>query len=381
MISLVPTTPETDERAIPVLWVCGPPGVGKTAVAWQLHTQLTQAGIGSAYVDLDQLGICYPEPAGDAGRHRVKTANLRAVVAHFRAAGAQCVLVSGVVDTARGVAAEDLPRARLLLCRLRADHAELTRRFRHRQGAGAEVREVLREADALDAGGIGVCVDTTGRTVEETAALVRQRCGNWPAEAEVPAGSGAAPQRASRAGGEVLWLCGPTGVGKSATGFAVYLRTLRAGRTAAYVDLDQLAFHPRGGHRLTAANLAALWDTYHGAGARHLVITGPAENTTAITTCTQALPAARFAVCRLHATAEHLAHRITLRGRGEGWPQPGDPLPGLAAAQLHRVAEDAAAQAQALERAELGDVRVDTSARTVDQVVDEVLARTGWPAT
>jgi hypothetical protein len=36
---------------IPVLWLCGPPGVGKTAVGWEIFTQLTGAGIPAGYVD------------------------------------------------------------------------------------------------------------------------------------------------------------------------------------------------------------------------------------------------------------------------------------------------------------------------------------------
>jgi adenylylsulfate kinase-like enzyme len=64
---------------IPVLWVCGPPGVGKTAVGWEIFSQLTQAGIEAGYADADQLGMCYPEPASDPGRYRIQARNLAAV--------------------------------------------------------------------------------------------------------------------------------------------------------------------------------------------------------------------------------------------------------------------------------------------------------------
>ena len=104
---------------IPVLWLCGPPGVGKTAVGWEIFSQLTRAGIGTGYIDIDQLGMCYPEAASDPGRHRMKAQNLGSVVVNFRAAGARCVIVSGVVDAARGVHADMIPQAAVTVCRLR----------------------------------------------------------------------------------------------------------------------------------------------------------------------------------------------------------------------------------------------------------------------
>jgi hypothetical protein len=38
------------------------------------------------------------------------------------------------------------------------------------------------------------------------------------------------------------------------------------------------------------------------------------------------------------------------------------------------------ADAAALERAAVGDVRVDTDRRTAEEVADAVIAETGWPA-
>ena len=64
---------------IPVLWLCGPPGVGKTAVAWEIYERLDRAGSAPAYVDVDQLGMCYPPPASDPERHMLKARNVAAL--------------------------------------------------------------------------------------------------------------------------------------------------------------------------------------------------------------------------------------------------------------------------------------------------------------
>src|SRR4051812_23524774 len=85
-------------RVIPVLWLCGPPGVGKTTVGWQLYADLVDEGVPVGYVDIDQLGMCFPEQPTDPDRHELKARNLGAVVAWFEAAGCECVVVSGVVD-------------------------------------------------------------------------------------------------------------------------------------------------------------------------------------------------------------------------------------------------------------------------------------------
>ena len=35
---------------IPVLWLSGPPGVGKTAVAWEIYQRLQRAGANPAFL-------------------------------------------------------------------------------------------------------------------------------------------------------------------------------------------------------------------------------------------------------------------------------------------------------------------------------------------
>ena len=371
------------EDAIPVLWLCGAPGVGKTTVGWEIYSRLVRSGFQSAYADIDQLGICHPAPAADPGRHRMKARNLGGVVANFRADGARCLVVSGVVDASAGMPAEEIDQGVVTLCLLRADRDELARRLVDRGSPARQIQQALQEAVDLDAGQVAdVTVDTTGLAPAEVVRQVQERTGGWPAPTD-PGRRATAVRPACRgtgaADGPILWLCGVTGVGKSAVGFAVYQRALSAGLMAAYVDLDQIGFSGPAvaGHGIRARNLAALWQTYRAAGAQGLVVTGPAEDEAAVSAYVDALPAATLTLCRLHAGHDELTRRIMLRGRGSTWLQPGDPLTGQPAAYLRRVADQAAIDADALERAAIG-LRIDTDGRTVAELADAVLSRSEW---
>ena len=384
---------------MPVLWLCGPAGVGKSTVSWQLFTELTRSGVPAAFADTDQLCMCYPAPVGDPGRERIKAQNLDAMIANYRAAGTCCLIVDGVVDPAAGVLRELLSRAALTVCRLRADRDEIARRFAERHGASSDLDELiadtLAEADELDASDFAdACVDTTDVPASKVAALVRERCRDWPGFLVSVwrgiAGSGhpsADPDSHAehRLAGNIVLICGPTGVGKSTIGFELYQRALRDGLTAGYVDLGQLAFiHPGASgdaahHQLKARNLAAIWQTYHAAGARHVVATGPIHDAVAFRSYAEALPGATFTLCRLHAGRAELTRRVLSRGAGGSWPQPGDPLRGQPDAYLRQVADQAAADADSLERARFGMLRIDTDGRTPAEAAEVIAAATGWP--
>ncbi|MFE1585048.1 AAA family ATPase [Streptomyces sp. NPDC058737] len=381
-----------------MLWLCGPPGVGKTTVAWEMYSHLVRAGIESGFVDIDQLGICYPEPVGDPGRHRMKAHNVDAVVAGFRAAGARCLIVSGVVDAACGVHVDRIRQAAVTVCRLRADREVLRQRFTGRGGPAGLVEELLREADALDASTFAdTCVDTSDLPVNEVARQVGERTDGWPASALGRSGDVAEPSVVTAAGRNsalaqtepsadlpVLWLCGVTGVGKSTVGFQVYQRVLGAGATAAYLDLDQLGFcrpapDDPANHRVKARNLAAVWRTYRAAGAQCLIMSGPVEDKATVKAYADAIPAAELTLCRLHAGRQHLTERIMSRGQGGSWTQPGDPLRGQSDSFLLHVADQAVASAAALEDAGIGDLRIDTDGRTVEQVADAITVDAALP--
>jgi predicted ABC-type ATPase len=383
---------------VPLLWLCGPAGVGKSTVSWQLFTELTQAAAHVAFADTDQLCMCYPAPPSDPGREHLKAQNLGAMIPSYRAAGARCLIVNGVVDPVLGVYRELLPQAAVTVCRLRAGRDELAHRFIARHGPSDDLEDMLgvtlAEADAMDASTFAdVVVETSGVPASQVAARVRDSCRYWPgfgpAVPELrgtapspPAGTGG-PSRcaAEAADGDILLICGPTGVGKSTIGFQLYMRYLQAGLMAGYVDLRQLGFlapaapDDPGQHRLRAANLAAIWRNYHAAGARHLVATGPVDSDAVFQIYRDALPAATVTLCRLHAGRTELTRRVMSRRDGGSWPEPGDPLRGQPAEFLAEVADRAAAEADAL-----GGVRIDTDGCTVAESADLIAASIGCPA-
>jgi len=372
------------EGLMAVLWLCGPPGVGKTSVGWEIYSRLTRTGMRIGYVDIDQLGICYPERSSDPGRHRMKARNLRAVIAGFQTAGIGCVVVSGVVDPGHGVPVDELPHVVLTVCRLRADRTELRRRFLGRQGQLERVDEVLREAEEMDVSTVAeLCVDTTGLSVVGVARQVLARVHGWPVSTGPSRPAVAAPtgSTAGAADGPVLWLTGATGVGKSTAGFAVYQKALRTGQMIGYLDLDQINHrHPAAiDHRVRAESMAAIWRTYRGAGAQGLVVVGPVDDEATVTRYAEALPRATITLCRLHADRDQLIKRIMQRGQGGSWSAPGDSLVGQPPARLLRIADHAVLRAQALERAAIG-LRIDTNTRTAEQTADRVLAQSGWLA-
>ncbi|MGH3291817.1 MAG: hypothetical protein ACRDP7_08430 [Trebonia sp.] len=378
-----------DER-LSVLWLCGPPGVGKSAAGWALYARLARPGARVGFVDIDQLGICLPAPPDDPQRYRLKERNLSAVAGGFRAFGCAAVVVSGDLGPTEAISPRTLDGASLTICRLRASPDELRRRLTSRRAAPDLVADSLSEAEELDRSSFAdVCIDTDGLTVAGVAQLVRERCGGWPPGRVAgvrAAGAAPAPVPAVGADGEVLLVCGATGVGKSAAGFEVFLRQLRAGLAAAYIDLEQIGFMSpmpadgQDGNRLTARNLADLWRAYHETGARRLVLSGPVPDPRAAAVYAGVLPAARVTVCRLHAGPAELAHRISLRGQGHGWPQPGDPLIGQPEARLRLAAERAAVDAAALDDSGLDDLRINTNGLSVAQVADLITSRWLPPA-
>ena len=355
---------------VPLLWLCGPSGVGKSTVGWEIYSRLTNA----AFIDADQLGLCYPSLADDPYNHRLKARNLGAVWPFVRAAGAQSVILAGGIEVSEqiGLYAGHVPDAALTVCRLRAGQNTLHDRFVRRGWMPQLVAEAVAEADDLDRLNFGdLCIDTEGLCVAEVAQLVRDTTGGWPKPtlstppATIPA--------VCHDPVPILLLCGPIAVGKSTVGYEVFTR-VRAEAKAAYVDLAQIGFcRPAPAddpyhHRLRAANLAAMWPAFRDAGARCLIVSGRVNDPAALDAYAGAFPAANLTACRLDASRDTLTERILRRGRGEGPTIPGDDLKGRPAAELYRVAEQP-------QHSTLGDWPVGTDGRSVEDIAEQIAAK------
>jgi len=380
---------------VPVLWVCGPPGVGKSTVSWLLFSELSQAGVNVAFADTDQLCMCYPAPPEDPGREQLKARNVGAVIPHYRMAGARCVVLNGVLDPDLGVQREFMPGADVTVVRLRADPEEVVQRFTGKHGHLEDLNELLREirdeADGMDGSDFAdACVETTGVRAIQVAGLVRDSCRDWPGfsdtirQDDVSVPESAYPQ-AIDVGGRIVLICGPTGVGKSTIAFSLYMQYLNADLKAGYVDLDQISFispapqNDPGSHRLRARNLAVMWRNYRAAGATHLVAAGPIDSSAALQVYIDALRCADITLCRLHAGPEELTRRVMSRGSGGSWSQPGDPLQGKAEDYLRAAASRAVSADAAFERERLGSIRIDTDGRTAEESAGLIAAATGTP--
>ena len=55
-----------------MLVISGPPGVGKTTVAWKVFSRCADGGRAPAMADLDVPGAAWPAPYDDPFQHRLK---------------------------------------------------------------------------------------------------------------------------------------------------------------------------------------------------------------------------------------------------------------------------------------------------------------------
>ena len=360
-------------------------------MSWQLYEELAGSGVPVAFADGDQLCMCYPAPAGDPDRQRVKALNVGAMIPNLRSAGARCVIVNGVLGPA-SLETGLLPRTRVTICRLRAGIDTVERRLIARQGrrevSGELLREVRDAARRMDESSFAhACVDTTGVPVGDVPGLVRAACSDWPGfTGRLPEAGGQLPARPGPAAtGRVALITGPAGVGKSTIGFRFYRQCLSAGLTAGYVDLGQIGLlgpavaGDTGNQRLKARNLAAIWRNYRDVGATHLVATGTITSQADRRLYAAELAGADIADIRLRAASDELRMRIMSRGAGGSWPEPGDRLRGQPAPFLTSVADQAVAAAAALDRSDVGGVVIDTTGRSPDQSADLICNATGWP--
>lgn len=164
-----------DRVNVPTLLITGPVGVGKTTVSGEISEMLDAANVPHAFVDLDGLGWCFPRQPEDPYRSTITFRNLAAVWATYRAAGAQRLVLAGVLEDRSELERyrEAVPGAEIAVVRLRAKRGTLLSRLGGRELGSALGRQQARAAELaaqMDAGSVeDLLVETDGRSVSDVA--------------------------------------------------------------------------------------------------------------------------------------------------------------------------------------------------------------------
>ena len=135
------------------LLLTGTVGAGKTTTADAVGLHLEAASVPHAIIDLDEIRRMWPRPASDPFGSDVELRNVASLAANYLEAGADRLVLAGVceswADRRRYEAAVAVP---LVVCRLRAPPAVLTRRLNDRHlEEPAELAWHLDRAPELDA--------------------------------------------------------------------------------------------------------------------------------------------------------------------------------------------------------------------------------------
>lgn len=157
-----------------------------------------------------------------------------------------------------------------------------------------------------------------------------------------------------------LWLYGPPGVGKSATGFELFEQLAERGERVAFVELDQIGMcmpAPVAARSAAKAeNLLGVLDNFAAAGAHGVIVSGDI-----VETMGDLLRRARErpVLCRLRADDDVTVERLTIRGS-----------PHYAMPSSEYEGYDTPA----------GDLNVTTQPLGFDEIAAEIVQRLGpWP--
>jgi hypothetical protein len=175
---------------IPVLWLVGSIGTGKSDTSFHVFSRLFRTGTPVARLDLDDVGMCHPAPADDPENHRVKSEAMGAAWSVFEQHGATCFVISGGVSTPSEVALYTgcLPNADWTIVRIRIGADERRdRTIRRGRKLGQDARTVeqwiqtgIDEEASLDTHGFAKhVIDTDGLDQQQVVDVVLQQAG-WP---------------------------------------------------------------------------------------------------------------------------------------------------------------------------------------------------------
>ena len=350
---------------IPLVWLFGASGVGKSTTGYGLLAALEALGVTAAYVDADQLRNAAGVAAGDDA---LIAAALPGLARSFAAGGAGVLVVSGIVDDAAHLERllPGVARDAVFAVQLHAGADTLRERIARRGWLVELTDQAIADGERIPQELADLRVATDGRApaalAQELAGAVVARLRQDPPAAWGP-GEPATETRPER----LVVITGPGGSGISTVGFQTFLALAYGdGEPAGYVDLHQMGFlgsrpRPQELAALRAANGLHVAACLAAGGARTVILSGDPRTTELVD------DAHRF---WLHADPEALAERLTASSRGEGTPLMGSPRLGLGEEEL---AEAIAAEVEASRAVPADHAVIDTTRRDPGDVARAIL--------
>lgn len=165
------------------------------------------------------------------------------------------------------------------------------------------------------------------------------------------------------------------GTGKSDASYHVFSRLYGSGIPTARLDLDDIGMAhsaPAGdpdNFGVKAAAMAACWDVFKAHGSRCLVVSSALDSAARIQFITGHIPHAEWTVVRLRIRSEERRRRVLRRGMLLGYSED-EVAPTIAAGDADEARVDAES---------LPGIVIDIDGLTSQEVVDHLLATTGWP--
>ena len=355
---------------LPVVWLVGTSGVGKSTVGWLLQQILARRDILAAFIDADQLrntsGV-------DATEDEFIADGLAALEPAFANAGARVLILSGIVDDAVHLSrlVPGASRASIFVVHLSASEEVVVRRIEGRNWNVDLADESLSYARAFDATWTDLTIDTSDASAADVAEQLVEPVLRLIAEPDSsrPPGPDLRVPDAN-----LTVITGAGGVGLSTAGFLLFLHHAFKGDRVGYIDSHQLGFFgtdPRasGTAPLRAANTAALASVMSSKGVEHIVLTGDPATARELISMTN--PRNIF---WLDASADAIEARLRARAAGES-PLAGDHRRGLSDPAIREAVAHAVAESRDESLRPASGIVIDTDRLSAEEVAQRMAAR------
>ncbi len=360
---------------LPILWLFGTSGVGKSATGYQLLAAFRDEGLKAAFVDADQLRLV----AGiEASESDIIAAALPAVSSGYERAGAEVLVVAGLVESADELSdfAHEGEARSLYAVHLTAADEVVRKRIQQRGWLTHMEDDSIALAHRIDATGADLVVDTTGLDPQQTARTIVASYLGLSRGVQSKRTTSVARVNPSL----LLTLTGPGGSGVSTIGFQLFLHYAHSGARVGYVDANQLGFVSMADDlsipALRATNAQSLGSVLVREGVQTLIVTGDPHS---IQLVNDSFTDGDIRSFWLDLDERSLAERLAQRSRGGGPPIPGDERIGLDASALAEAIATSVAQAAEVTLRPTGAAVIDTSGLDPATVAAEIAERASAP--